>query len=241
MGEGMSTKDPRWAVRLEGEHADLADLERLMNAPELLVVERDGSFYLESMGFEHLSSPPDVLAAARRLIDALSGLARLKMPLIRPFTATAVVERDDSGATKTHQFVFPESARLRLRAFAPTVTVTGGAPAASPAPSSLGAELALDDERVASALRIYGQEPTWVGLYQVWDVIQPEAKAWVSASDIERFRWTANNFRALGSAARHARLDWKPPANPMSLEEAARLIGGLLERWLAEKLALAKP
>lgn len=230
----------RWSVRLDGDDADLADLARLMNAPELTVVEKDGSCFLESTGFEHLATSGDVLEAARPLLGAISGIARLQMPLIRPITATAVV--DHRGAkTTTHQFIQAQAIISRARVFAPTV-IGGEAPEAGP-PNSLGAELALDDPNVGRALELFGLEPTWVSLYQVLDVLEEdvggeralEDKGWAPLAHIKRFTHTANNYRALGPAARHARTDWEPPAKPMLLDEARSLIGGLLERWLSEK------
>jgi hypothetical protein len=230
----------RWSVRLDGDQADLADLARLMNAPELSVVELDGTFFLESAGFEHLTSSGHVMEAARPLLGAMSGIARLHMPLIRPITAAAVVDHRGGVAT-THQFVQAQAIISRARAFAPTIV--GGAASEAGPPNSLGAELALDDANVGRALELFGLEPTWVSLYQVLDVIEEdvggerglEAKGWAFPAEIKRFTHTANNFRALGPAARHARTDWEPPAKPMDLDEAKSLIGGLIERWLNEK------
>jgi hypothetical protein len=234
------TDECRWSVRLVGDEADLADLARLMNARELNVVESDGAFFLESAGFEHIVTSTDVLDAARPLLGAISGIARMNMPLIRPITATAVRERKGTTTT-THQFVRAQAIISRARAFAPTVA--GGEPPPAGPPNSLGAELALGDAAVGRALELFGLDPTWVSLYQVLDVTGEdvggeralEAKGWAPPGEIKRFTHTANNFRALGPAARHARSAWDPPAVPMTLDEAKVLIGGLLRSWLDEK------
>ena len=239
--DAASPADRRWSVCLDGDDADLTELARLMNAPELNVVELDGSFSLESTGFEHLDEPRQVLDAAQPLLGVISGIARLRTPLLRPLTASAVT--DHRGSTPiTHKFVFPGTARLRIRAFAPTVVI-GGAAVQYERPHSLGVELVLDDQQVTLALALFGQEPTWVSLYQVLDVLLESVagnralhrKGWAAAVEINRFTGTANNYRALGPAARHARREWLPPGEPMTLDEAEALIGRLLLGWLAEK------
>lgn len=236
-----SPADRRWSVCLDGDDADLAELARLMNAPELNIVELDGSFLLESTGFEHLGEPRQVLDAAQPLLGVIRGIARLRTPLLRPLTASAVI--DHRGWTPiTHKFVFPGTARLRIRAFAPTV-VAGGAAVQNERPHSLGAELALDDQRVARALGLFGEEPTWSSLYKVLDVLREavpgkaalENKGWVPTGEIRRFTWTANSFNALGPDARHALANNKAPPKPMLLDEAVALIGCLVEQWLVEK------
>jgi len=193
----------RWSVRLDGDDADLADLARLMNAPELTVVETDGAFFLESTGLEHLTTSEDVLEAARPLLSAMSGIARLHMPLVRPITATAVVEH--RGATPiTHQFFLAQAIISRARASAPTV-ITGGQTLEAGPPHSLGAELSLDDPNVVRALELFGPEPTWVSLYQVLDVLEEdvggeralEGKGWTPPAEIKRFTRTANSAEAV--------------------------------------------
>lgn len=52
--------------------------------------------------------------------------------------------------------------------------------------------------------------------------------------EVERFTWTANSVWAIGVDARHGRLDWKRPSDPMSLEEAANLARPIVEAWIDE-------
>lgn len=241
-GRGLVSDGVRWSVRVDGDDADLADLATLMNAPELDISEVDGVFALRSTGFDHLTSSGDVLEAARPSLGAISGIARIHMPLIRPITAIAVVDQRGSIAT-VNQLLTVDAIISRGRVFAPTIS--GGEDTDPTSPNSLGAELALDDSHVARALELFGLETTWVTLYQVLDVIEEdvgggralEKRGWAPVAELKRFTGSANSFRALGPAARHARVSWAAPANPMTLREAKDLLGSLLKTWLEQKLS----
>lgn len=84
-----------------------------------------------------------------------------------------------------------------------------------------------------------------MSLYQVLDVLEEDlgcervllARRWQPAERIGLFTHTANNYRALGLAARHGPTDWEPPTDPMTLGEAKQVIGGLLQQWLKHKAA----
>jgi hypothetical protein len=88
-----------------------------------------------------------------------------------------------------------------------------------------------------------GLEHTWRNLYLVLEVMEDAAggtktlltQPWLpDKTGIERFKRTANNWRALGSDARHATEQFAPPRTPMSLPEAQELIRQTLELWLQQ-------
>jgi hypothetical protein len=211
-----------------------------MNASELGVSGGDGGFVLTSSSFEHLPTAADVYEASRRTLATLNGIARVAGLLSQPIEGNEVLEQRD-GATKSHQFVEVPTITLTARVFAPTVTGSDD-PIPTPA-TSLGAEISLKDANVARALALFAQEPSWVTLYQVIDVLEedlggePElaAKRWVPPAELKRFAHTANNYQAVGPSARHARVGWQAPSRPMTLREAAEMIRTLLRAWLAEK------
>jgi hypothetical protein len=90
-------------------------------------------------------------------------------------------------------------------------------------------------------LALLAVPPTWSPLYAALDLVIQDQRTDRSAgvesrgavrAEVERFTWTANSVWAIGVDARHGRLDWKRPPDPMSLEEAADLIGRIVEAWI---------
>ena len=111
--------------------------------------------------------------------------------------------------------------------------------------SLLGASLTCStaDSTVRHALALFGSLPhTWRNLYMVLDPVLADVrgeenlkdKNWVHSKAIERFKWTANNFRVLGSEARHGTLN-DPPDKPMTLTEAKAMLVSILRGWIADK------
>jgi len=89
------------------------------------------------------------------------------------------------------------------------------------------------DELTRGMLRFLGVNgPTWITLYALKDFMKrggmDEPKlalaAGVSLDEVKRFRHTANNPASIGPFARHGPQGHKPPAVPMTLPEAKRII-----------------
>ena len=250
-------RTPRWRVRLKGEDPDLEDLILLFTSPALRVIRDGDAFFLEAAALEDLSASVDVLAAAGDLILLLNGVAKVRQAGCREVQLDGhVVEFTESGGKKyslvtggsitprgrrEHQVVFAQSAQIRARAYAPTITVEGQE-SVPPQPGSLEtdrwADLARRDPDVAEALAIFGSQPhDWVNLYKVYEIVNRRADivgdGWASTKAIDRFKRTANHPGAGGQDARHARSNVQPPPKPMTLGEGDGLIRTILTRWLS--------
>lgn len=103
---------------------------------------------------------------------------------------------------------------------------------------------AVTDETVSHVLEMVSLDATsWVGLYRILEAIESDLpKGGVLArfgptinSDVRRFKHTANSPTAIGIQARHGKQTSLPPANPMQLEEAQRLIRAIAVRWLQSR------
>ena len=98
----------------------------------------------------------------------------------------------------------------------------------------------IGDPKKARALRLFNRGD-WGSLYKIFEIIYRDVglkvydDEWLQESQIRLFKCTANNLRAIGDEARHAREDWDPPGKPMSLPEARKLIQALLKRWICYK------
>ena len=95
----------------------------------------------------------------------------------------------------------------------------------SDAPPTYWVDLSLREERVAKALRLLAQR-TWDSIYKAWGLVEEDITGpitnhrWATCEEQSRFDQTANNALILGDDARHAHHKWKPPDDPMTLDEA---------------------
>lgn len=86
--------------------------------------------------------------------------------------------------------------------------------------------------------------PTWITLYGLLDFMKNAGMsdadvanaAGSSVTQLKKFTGTANNFTVLGPFCRHGPKGWIPPANPMTLEDAAKLILPAAKRHLKNRL-----
>jgi hypothetical protein len=87
----------------------------------------------------------------------------------------------------------------------------------------------------------------WQGLWNVYEIIRADlggekeiaARRYVSQTELERFRRTANNPSAAGPGARHGVSRGKAPRNPMSLPTARELVRLLSRAWLLNKQSVS--
>jgi hypothetical protein len=235
---------PKWLVRLGGERLDLEDLPSLLCSPEHTVIEEDGSYYLKSSDFDSLGSADEVRERALAIIEMLNGAMKLHIPSFRGVYEAGVTLIEEDG--RRHHYVYLE-ASLTLRSklsVNPTVTTSNGTRQMTPPPSDVHSwiSLAKTDKAVADALHFF-RDNTWISLYKVYEIIREDAgdeeaiirNGWVTKQALTRFRQTAQSKAALGDLARHAASGFKPPSQPMTIQEAGSLLRGVILSWLSSK------
>lgn len=233
-----------WRVNLDGHPFDLADLVTLGDyfSDEELSVQQDGArFWFTSA---ELASLPDYSAVHKRATELLELLNGVGAALLgtRPVAIDSISEFSADGIEHIHKSVAATlGVRTRLTAKA---TVIGDDGSVVPAEAQSRSRLmpALQDEKVRSALRIYGsQERNWVNLVKVFELVESDvgsgmyARDWISKAKADLLNRTANSRAAIGDEARHGHRRVPAPPNPMTIAEARELIRGLLEKWLRWK------
>ncbi len=228
---------PKWLVRLKGERFDLEDFPKLLRSPEVRVVEENGSFYLESSEFNSLTSAEEVRERGRALIKLINGVTKFNSDNFLGISEDAIIRVEDDG--KQHGYLFLEEAiTIRTKVGARlTVIAADGSEKVTTQSSVLESllEVAKKYNVVADALSFY-RDDTWSSLYKAYEIIRDDVggkhhvikNGWSVASDINRFKQTAQPYR-------HASKKYKPPAQPMTLLEARVLIKNILSRWLSSK------
>ncbi|NWF78188.1 MAG: hypothetical protein HXY36_06410 [Chloroflexi bacterium] len=235
---------PKWLVRLEGEKFDLEDLPSLLCSPKHTVIEEDGLYYLESSDFDSLGSAYEVREHAIAIIKMLNGAMKLYIPSFRGVYEGGVTMIEEDG--RRHHYVYLEgSIELRSKVSANlTVTTSNNTQQTDSLPSTIESwiSLAKADTAVADALHFF-RENTWISLYKVYEIISGDVggqqaiikKGWATKHSLSRFTQTAQSKAALGDLARHAANKFKPPAQPMSIQEAESLVRGIMLSWLSSK------
>jgi len=235
---------PNWLVRLKGEKFDLEDLPSLLRSPEHTVIEESGSYYLKSSDFDSLSSADEVRELAITIIDRLNGVMKLRMRNFRGVSEDGVTLIEEDG--RRHRYVYlggSFTARSKVRANA-TVTTSNGTQQIAPLPSDVESWLSLakSDKAVKGALHFF-RENTWFSLYKVYEIIKDDVggkkaittNGWATKKGLDRFTQIAQSREALGDSARHAAKKYKPPPQPMTIQEAELLIRGVLRSWFRSK------
>jgi hypothetical protein len=98
--------------------------------------------------------------------------------------------------------------------------------------------LTESNPNVAAALHFF-MKCDWVSLYKAWEMARDAAggnhdlvnKGWAERRKQNRFTGTAQSREELGDEARHASEQYKPPKDPMSLNEARSFVRSILQAW----------
>lgn len=233
------SEDSWWEADLSGDrHALRLAREILTAGPVVLFTEGDRHF-LRSDAWDDLREVRAVRARAKALAESLSGSARVILGWSAPLEVGNIVRRHPEG--RCDYFLEVQSARMEIRGSPVTLRVTRAdgtveerGPATRVVPWLRAADGREDVRRLLRLMAV--PEFGWVELYRISDVILEAGGSsifeWVSRGEFDRFRHTANSVTAVGDQARHGRERTIPPANPMELSEARRLVLDLSRRLL---------
>lgn len=230
-----------WLVPLEGHAFDLEDLPVYMHGHSVQVVLRDSIYNLAIPVNVGGVSHERVREVALAFVELVNGAASLLISSYSPISVTsgAFFGVDDSGSV-VNTVVPVGTAEMRCKAGHMNVLIDG-----VPQPDSRQGriaslvELAKRSTAGRDALSLVGRpSPTWSELYLVYELVKANAGSrmfsdnWISRSQAELFRRTANSYTALGRAARHGKEATDSPKNPMPQREATQLMRELVRGWL---------
>jgi hypothetical protein len=227
-----------WYLVVRGSDRDLTRLGELCasSTEHSLDQEQPGEWRLRSSTVgstpRHEDAWPRLCELLVRLSDVAAAVADTRLRL----TPGALGRTRPGGGSDV--FVFPEPARMRARAFPPTV---GGGLAPSEPPEVRVMRLQATNDHLRLALHFLNADLSWFDLWKAFEAIREAnhgvrglvGNGWTRDTEVRRFRQTANSYSAVGDAARHALLGHPAPQNPMTLDEADEFVRGLLSRWVA--------
>jgi hypothetical protein len=226
-----------WYLVVRGSEPDLAQLRELFvtSAEHSVVEEEPGEWRLRSSTVAASTDYEGVGPALRELLGRLSDVAAAAADDRVRLTPGALGRTRPDGHADL--FVFPETAHVKARAFAPTISINGVLP--EPRHVKL-LRLEATNEHLRLAMHFLNANLTWFDLWKAFEVIREACgsekaittNGWTTPEEIDRFKRTANSYYAVGDDARHALLTPKPAAHPMTLDEADEFVRRLLARWV---------
>jgi len=81
-------------------------------------------------------------------------------------------------------------------------------------------------------------------LYKIYEVIRDDIgreeellqRNYVASDLIKRFTGTVQSRKMIGDEARHAAKKYKGHSNPMTIDDAKKMIKEIFEKWIEEKM-----
>ena len=240
--------DPRqhsWWIRIEGARLDLEALQAEARAAGFeVVLDGEEAPYLRGAEFDDVAHDGEVMPAARRAVELLNGLARVRHPDHRPVAVSGTILKVHPDG-RHGVIIEPPAGHMRFRSHEPTVRAGAEDQGSEPRPDA-GCKrygLAQQSAALGDALRAFSSEPTWQKLRYVFEIIGQDVggaggmnhRGWATPEETRQFLANSTDRRLSGREALHGHKFQHPPkADPMSLPEATRLVGRLLGRWMDE-------
>ena len=224
----------RFAVQLNGQKHVLEYVAPCFQSDFASIKNVGDDWFLESSAFDACSTAGEVFPIAEHILGVIHRVTELYANLLSPFEIASRVTAFSETGVPINQ-VLRATAKFQVysaEGIQDLLTLWRGQPLGS---SIVGA--AMTDKKLLEALALIGDghELRWPQLYNVLEFLGGESvivkRKWATRMQIRICRQTANHYRHLGSPKKYAL-----PANPLSLDEAATLVLGLLKRWISEQL-----
>jgi len=244
----FGTSEMEWEVRVTGSKVVLGQLFDVLKDREPRLVRDGETFVLRATEFRSLADSGSVLARAKKIVEVLSGFARLELQSVESLEVSSVTRLRADGLRD--YFLDAEPGRYRVTGVPISIVVQradGTAEGRKPAEGiAIWFPKAVLDPAMSQALRLRDSaDLSWTDLYRIFEVIQAGlgdesgsvARGWATPDTVRRFRHSANSVAVAGDRARHGVERTEPPARPMTIDEARGFVDGLLRHWLGESAA----
>jgi hypothetical protein len=232
-----------WELSLQADPEVLkAATDCLMGSPYRISEKSGGMFVLLSDEFRTDQSP-GALAKGDEVVTSLNAVLQALFPGMRPIKIMGAaktegnVRRVSMYAVASGSYIVPPPVGAKRATHAeshPAVQLT-----------SRLIEAAKTDGELRRMTRLLANaDPQWSDLYRIYEIIEASMggedgiaqRGWMTKSDMERFRRTANHPAAAGDTARHGVSDCQPPAKPMPVRSAQTFIRNLGIRWIEDRV-----
>ena len=229
----------KWKVRLDGDEFELEELPKNFNTSDLTVIKEDGLYYLISDDFNSENDQSIILNKADEMVKEINATFKLINPSYNLVKIGHVIEQSENGG-KIFTVTLNESISIRDKVAISITDIDGVAKEYFPyLKGSEIVEAASKDNNIKTALSIISENGlTWDVLYKIIELAQIDnsdimlEEGWITKTQKTLLKRTANSPDALGEQSRHMAQRVDPPDNPMSIDEATKLVKSLLKHWI---------
>jgi hypothetical protein len=226
-----------WLVQLKGSKIDLENLKKILEKSDPCIIQDEFGYYLKTDKWNLIEDPTQIKSDALKLIQQLDNATYLHFRDMPPISYGQLIKIDDDR--KKHHFLFAEATVFNIKTRA-TPKFEGDFSNEQQKHDVVKLfETATKDTQVTEALRFY-RIGDWINLYKSYEIMRDsiggESKIfqnnWATKKIVGRFTQTAQSYDSIGDEARHASRKYKPHKEPMSINEAQKIIGDLLKKWI---------
>ena len=243
-----------WRVYLEGDDFDLKTLSGVFNSDSEIVKE-DNQFYLISNSFDGVKDSKVIRKIAKDKIEAINAFSRASLGLRNTFTPLSIshvkkLEKNSKTGEieATADIVLRDNVDFKERLTARELDEKENIITESKTGMGIREyfELSNQREEVENFIGYLMKRNSWKNYYNIIEYIQDNLDeteknivdlGLISKTKKEILEKTANDTATLGADARHGNKKINSE-NPMTFDEATKVIDNLIKNWLDYKAEL---
>ena len=239
--KALKIKTMKWTVNITGDQSILQTLCDAGTNDNFFITKENDEFILKSNEFEKQASHKDVNQIAHDYVETLNGILFLQYGIPVALKTGGLTRLNDKYGRDI--FIMPETGRLELRGFEPTIIITkSNGETIVDRPGQQIIEKLIKAKSNEKAIKIFRlvQNGNWEysDIYKIIEILLYEKREklydWVPKEKIRLLKHTANHYKAIGDKARHGIVSTDPPQKPMGIDEARAITKSLINKYVDE-------
>jgi len=242
----------KWKIQISGPKELLLELSEILTDEDFRLVHIDGDFFIESIAFDQISTPDEMIKMVGNNLDLLTNSVHLIRGIAEPIKVGGIARRKDDGskvisplALKDH---IPLSNNLKIKvSWAKGKVINKEGKDVTPHPANdikRMFDTARSYDEIYKAVFLLATRPMdWNSLYKLLDLIADDvggfkeikSRGWASKNSLERIHHTSVSYEEAGIDSRKLTQKQKPPSKPISLKQARSIMLSMFHNWWREK------
>lgn len=226
----------RILIQLTGERIDIQDIQFGLNTSSWKIIEETDGFYLNSPELDKLNDNAEIISKAKQFLDVANGAANIFHQDHKHVGIGAIKQKNDKGG---YNISISLSSTIQFRSRLRGTLTTNLDPSSNLIVTTIEDWIEKADkyESVRDTLHFFN-EITWWNLYKIYEIInddvggQERLYKLIPKSELRLVTQAAQSRELLGEHARHASKKYKPPATPVTINQAHATIKKLFENWI---------
>lgn len=229
----------KYLIELIGEKLDIEDLIFGLRTSKWKIIEELDKYYLTPETLNKTETQANIISKANEFITILNGSAKIFYEDHRKVKTGSLTIIDENGKKSIISFMRGGVSEYRSRTRG---TLTDSNKPLQKTPTIIEVWIAKSEKHksVRDVLHLFNNL-TWSNLYKIYELINYDVGGknnifkFIEKSKIKNFKHTAQSRSAIGDLARHAVDRYKPPKNPLTINESHTVIAELFKNWIKSK------